>query len=229
MSLRILADLVQGTREWDEQRRGMVTSSVIAGLITPKTVKPAANPEQRAIFAQLVAERITDYTEPTYASEDMLRGHEVEPLAAQVYSAHYSREVTTAGFMVRNDWGYEIGYSPDGLVDDDGLIEVKSRRQKKHLATVLADEVPSEHVAQIQCGLLVSGRAWCDYVSYCGGMALWVKRMEPDPIWQAAIVEAVATFETAAQVMTATYLNAVAGMPECERIEMYGEVELKLS
>jgi hypothetical protein len=82
--------------------------------------------------------------------------------------------------MVRDDWGFSLGYSPDGLVGDDGLIEVKCRRQKKHLQTILADEVPPENMAQLQCGLLVSGREWIDYVSYCGGMPMYVKRVYPD-------------------------------------------------
>ena len=69
-------------------------------------------------------------------------------------------QVDVLGFMIRDDWGYRIGYSPDGLVGDDGLIEVKSRRPKKHLQTILANEVPAENIAQIQTGLLVSQRKW---------------------------------------------------------------------
>jgi hypothetical protein len=120
----------------------------------------------------------------------MLRGIEDEPRAVEVYSEHFA-PVTTVGFMVRDDWGFSIGYSPDGLVGDDGLIEVKSRRAKKHLTTILADEVPVENMAQLQCGLLVSGREWIDYVSYCGGMPLYVKRVEPDQRWFDAITAAV--------------------------------------
>jgi predicted phage-related endonuclease len=127
----------------------------------------------------------------------MLRGIEDEPRAVEVYSEHFA-PVTTVGFMVRDDWGFSIGYSPDGLVGEDGLIEVKSRRAKKHLQTILADEVPAENMAQLQCGLLVSGRKWLDYVSYSGGMPLYVKRVEPDQRWFDAIVEAVEGFEFAA-------------------------------
>lgn len=224
MSLHVYPELEQGSAEWHDKRRGMVTASVIGGLITPKTIKAAANPEARAIFATLVAERITGYTEPTYASDDMLRGHGIEPLAAAIYAEHYGVEVTEVGLMVRDDWGYSLGYSPDGLVGDDGLIEVKSRRQKKHLQTVLSDEVPAENVAQCQMALLVSGRSWLDYVSYCGGMSLWVKRVTPDDRWQAAIVEAGEVFELAAQVMTATYEKATRGMPMTERIDFNLEV-----
>jgi hypothetical protein len=153
----------------------------------------------------------------------MERGTLDEPYARDKYAEHHA-PVTELGFMVRDDWGFRIGYSPDGLVGDDGLIEIKSRRQKKHLATILADEVPLENMAQCQTGLLVSGRDWIDYVSYCGGMPLYVKRLLPDPKWQAAILEAVASFEDNAALMIANYQDSVAGLPPTERINHYEDL-----
>lgn len=217
MTLYELPDLIQGTEEWHDQRRGIVTASVVGQLITPATIKPASNDTSRGLTAMLAAERITGWTDPTYMNDDMLRGVEDEPRAVDVYSEHYA-PVTTTGFMVRDDWGFRIGYSPDGLVGTDGLIEVKSRRQKKHLQTILADEVPAENMAQIQCGLLVSGREWCDYISYCGGMPLYVRRVEPDPKWFAAILAAVTTLEEAVAQMVARYEQAITEMPMTERI-----------
>ncbi len=216
MTLRTYPDLVQGTEDWLAARRGIVTASVVGQLITPKTVQVAANADTRALTALLVAERITGWTEETYAGHDMWRGHMDEPVAREVYGRHYA-PVTETGFMVRDDGDIRVGYSPDGLVGDDGLIEVKSRVPKIHLMTVLRDEVPLEFMAQIQCGLYVSGRQWCDFVSFCGGMPLYVKRVEPDERWQAAIVAAVTAFETAAAEMVATYTTAVAGRPATER------------
>jgi hypothetical protein len=165
---------------------------------------------------QLVAERITGWCEETYVSHDMLRGTLDEPVARGKYAEHYA-PVAEVGFMVRDDWGYRIGYSPDGLVGDDGLIEVKSRRPKHQLATVIAGEVPTENMAQIQAGLLVSGRQWCDYISFAGGMPMWRKRVEPDPRWHEAIVAAVAAFEQTAAEMVATYEQRTAGLPATER------------
>jgi hypothetical protein len=218
MSLHVLPDLIQGSPEWFEARRGIITASVVGQLVTPSTLKVASNVESRSLTAQLVAERITGFVDSTYVSDDMRRGHEDEPRAATIYSTHWGH-VTTGGFMVRDDWGFSIGYSPDGLVDDDGQVEVKSRRPKKHLQTVLADAVPTEDMAQVQCGLLVSGRPWCDYISYSGGLALWVKRVHPDPAWFEAILSAAAAFEEAAERMTADYLRATEGLPMTERIE----------
>lgn len=217
MSLLVLPDLVQGTDEWLDQRRGMVTASVVGRLVTPRTVKPAANDESRTLTLQLVAERITGWTDPVYVSDDMYRGTVDEPIARDLYAKHFGVRVVEVGYMIRDDWGYPIGYSPDGLVGDDGLIEVKSRRPKKHLQTILSDQVPAENMAQLQCGLLVSGRKWIDYVSYCGGMPLWVKRIGPDPAWHEAIVAAVAGLEQDAVRITATYTAGVAGLPATER------------
>lgn len=182
----------------------------------PLVIEPADNDTSRALTTLLAAERITGWSDPVYVSHDMLRGTLDEPVAREVYATHIA-PVTEVGFMVRDDWGYPIGYSPDGLVGSDGLIEIKSRRQKKHLATILADEVPAENMAQIQAGLLVSGRAWCDYVSFCGGMPLWPKRVYPDQRWHDAILAAVERFETTAAEMVATFHERTAGMPATER------------
>jgi hypothetical protein len=227
MSLHEYPDVQQGTPAWDDLRRGIVTASVVGKLITPAKIEVARNVESRALTAQLAAERITGWTDPSYVGAAMERGWDDEPRAIEAYSEHYA-PVTPMGFMIRDDWGFPIGYSPDGLVGDDGTIECKSRAPKKHVATILADAVPVENYAQVQCALLVSGRDWCDYVSYCGGMPLWRKRVEPDPRWFEAIVAAVAAFEKAAEQMTDAYHKAVTGLPITERTPDLTNVELKL-
>lgn len=223
MTLFEYRDLEQGSEEWLAARSGIVTASVVGQLITTKTLKPAMNDTARALTMLLVAERITGWADDTYVSADMLRGQMDEPIARDLYSATWA-PVEEVGFMVCDTFGFPIGYSPDGLVGDEGLIEVKSRRPKKHLATILADEVPVENLAQIQCGLLVSGREWCDYLSYCGGMPMWRKRVEPDERWFEAIRAAVADFEETAAQMVATYRDAVVGLPTTERIDYFPEV-----
>lgn len=223
INLQVFNEVEQGTEEWHALRRGIITASVVGQLITPSTVKVANNDTARALTAHLLAERITGYTEPSYESADMVRGTFDEPFARELYDKHHA-PVTEAGFMIRDDFGFKLGYSPDGLVGDVGLIEIKSRLQKKQLATILADEVPAENMAQIQCGLLVSGRSWLDYVSYCGGMPLYVKRVYPDQKWQDAIVEAGAAFEARAAAMIDVYKAATAGLPMTERHEPFEEM-----
>ena len=228
MSLIEYPDIEQGSDAWLDQRRGIVTASVVGKLLT-STLKVASNDTARGLLATLVAERITGWTDPVFVSDDMLRGTDDEPRAVAAYAEWRGVEVTHTGFMVRDlglafDEAGEpvdmtfLGYSPDGLVGDDGLIECKSRRAKKQLQTILDDEVPAENYAQLQAGLLVSARAWCDYVSFSGGMPLWVKRVYPDPEWFDAIVAAVTSFELAASLMAEQYADAVKGLPMTERV-----------
>jgi len=219
MTLTVHTDLIQGSDEWLAARRGIVTASVVGQLVTAKTIRPATNDTSRALTMTLVAERITGWTEPTFMSSAMMRGVMDEPIARDAYERHTGQQVLEVGFMVREEGSWELGYSPDGLVNDDGLIEIKSREPKAHLATILAGEVPLANVAQCQAGLLVTGREWLDYVSFAGGMPLFVRRVHPDPRWFDAITEAVVGFEANAVAMTTTYRAAVDGLPMTERID----------
>lgn len=225
MTLHIL-DVEQRSPEWFAARCGIVTASAVGKLITPRTVKVASNDDSRGLADLLAAERVTGYVEETWTSNDMWRGIEAEPYARALYSEHHA-EAVECGFMLREFDGFKIGYSPDGLVGDDGLIEIKAPRQKTHLATVIADEVPLHYMAQLQAGLLVSDREWVDFVSYCGGMPLWTKRVTPDVRWRGAILEAVEKAETAIVQAVAHYRSAIVGLPTTERID-YNTVELKL-
>jgi putative phage-type endonuclease len=217
MALREYPDIVQRTDEWLAVRRGIVTSSVVGRLVTPAKLAPAKNDTARNAVAAIVAERITGHTDDGAVSWDMLQGRDREPYARDAYATHHAG-VREMGFMARDDWGFTIGWSPDGLVGDDGCIEIKCPRAKQHIKTIVADEVPAEHTAQIQTALLVSGRAWCDFVSFYGGMPLYRKRVLPDPEWHAAIVGAVTAFEEQAEQMAAAYRAATRGMPATEAI-----------
>lgn len=217
MTLTQHPDLVQGTPEWRIARCGMVTASVVAKLLTP-TLKVADNDTSRAAVATLVTERLTGQSSDDVAvSSDMWRGIHNEPYARAAYSEHHA-PVREMGFMSRDDWGFQIGYSPDGLVGDDGLVEIKCPRAKNHLVTIIRGEVPAQHMAQLQTALLVSGRSWVDFVSFFGGMPLYRKRVEPDPAWQAAIVAAVTTFEAQAAELAAAWVEASAGLPDTEPV-----------
>ncbi|NKG22239.1 lambda exonuclease family protein [Paeniglutamicibacter terrestris] len=215
----------QGTEEWHAVRRGIVTASVMHALISSTTLNVSTGETAKSIHRLLAAERITNYTEPTATSRDMERGNLDEPYARDLYSETHA-PAATAGFMIRTFAGFQIGYSPDGLVGDDGLIEIKSRAQKKHVEVVLAeDDVPAENMAQMQTGILVMGRKWCDYVDYTGGMALYVKRVFPDPAWQQAIIEAAKLFEASATQMISDYLEETKDAPIAERIDHFEEME----
>ena len=209
-------DVEQRSPEWFAARTGIVTASVVGKLLTP-TLKVADNDTARGVIAGLVAERITGTVEQTFMSDDMFRGVEHEPYARDIYSGHYQQAVE-CGFMRYDGDGWTLGYSPDGLVVDEGLVEIKCPRAKGHVSTILADKVPAYYMAQLQAGLLVSGRDWIDYVSFCAGLPLYVKRVTPDPAWHEAIVAACRKFETTADEMTAAYETATTDLPATERI-----------
>lgn len=224
MSLIEYPALEQGSDDWHDARRGIVTASVVGKLITP-TLKVASNDTSRGVTTTLVAERISGFTEDTPMNSDMWRGVAMEPIARDLYAEHHL-PVTEIGFMRREEsWG-TLGYSPDGLVGDDGLIEIKAPRAKGHITTILADRVPPFYMAQCQAGLLVSGRKWLDFVSYCGGLPLYVKRVHPLEEWQDAIVSAVVKFEHEAAEMRFAYDSRIAGLPPTERIEPFMEASI---
>ena len=217
MSLTTYPRMEQRSAEWLAARRGMVTASVVGKLITP-TLRVADNDTSRGIVATLAAERVSGFVDETPMTWDMARGVEDEPLAVEAYTGHRRVAVESCGFMVRAlGGGLRLGYSPDGLVGRDGLIEVKCRRPKRHVADAVSGVSPGEHQAQIQAGLLVSGRDWCDYISFSDGLHLWIARAYPVPHWQDAIREAVAITEERITGTVTAYLAAVDGFPLTER------------
>lgn len=186
-------EVVQGGEEWHTLRCGRQTASEMKLIITP-TFKAASNDKERTHLFELLGQRITKHVEASYVSDAMLRGKEEEIDARQTYAKKYA-PVDDVGFITNDKWGFTIGYSPDGLVGADGQIECKSRSQKYQIETILSGQVPEEHVLQVQTGLLVTERKWCDYVSYCGGLPMITIRVLPDPVIQKAIIDAATAFE----------------------------------
>lgn len=197
MTITYHRDLIQGSDEWLEARRGIITASEMKLILTP-TIKVADNDKSRAHLYELLAQRISGFVEPTFIGDDMLRGMDDEVFAKAAYNEHIAH-LDDMGFITNNKWGFTIGYSPDGLVGADGLIEVKSRRQKYQVQTIVenaaAGTIPTEYVLQAQTGLMVSERQWLDFISYCGGLPMTIIRVYPDPAIQDAIIGAVAAFE----------------------------------
>ena len=224
MTITYHPDVDQGTPEWLEMRRGLLTASEVKLILTP-TLKVARNDKTRQHVYELAAQRITEYVEPTYIGDDMLRGWEDEVRARDLYSAKYA-PVTECGFVTNDAWGFTIGYSPDGLVGDDGLIEIKSRRQKYQVQTIIEGTTPDDYILQVQTGLLVTGRKWLDFISYSGGIPMFVTRVFPDPVIQDAIIDAASQFEAGVCKAVSSYHDNVKahGYHATERVveqEMY--------
>lgn len=219
MTITIHNNVTQGSDEWLAMRCGLLTASEMKLILTP-TLKIANNDKTRAHLYELLAQRITRYVEPMYVSDDMLRGQEDEFYARQEYAEKFG-PVDEVGFITNDRWGFTLGYSPDGLVGADGLIEIKSRRQKYQVQTfienVTGGTVPVDYLMQCQTALLVSEREWLDFISYSGGLPTAVVRVWPDDAVQGAIIEAAAAFEAQLAEKMQIYTEATAGLNPTER------------
>lgn len=212
MTIRYHRDLVQGSEEWHAARCGLLTASEIDRIITPK-LKIAENAKTRLHLWELAAQRISRYVEPSYISDAMLRGHEDEILARELYAKHHA-PVEECGFVTNDKWGFTLGCSPDGLVGDDGAVEAKSRGQKFQVQTIVDEwtgvaRIPEEYTLQVQTILLVTGRKWCDFISYSGGLPAMIARVEAHAETQEAIIEAAAKFEARINEAVADFHAAV--------------------
>lgn len=164
--LQIFEDLEQGTPEWHAARCGVVTASVFHTVLA-KGRGGAPSETRKKLLYQLAAETITGEYVPTWdGNKHTERGHVMEPQVRDLYMATSALDCRQVGFMRRG----RIGCSPDTLVGDEGLLEVKTKLPHLQIEAVLAGKLPSEHVAQVQGQLLVSGRQWCDFRSYWPGL-----------------------------------------------------------
>ena len=230
MTITINRELIQGSDEWLAARCGLLTASEMSLIVTP-TLKAASNDKERSHLYELLAQRITRYVEPRYVSDDMLRGQEDEIEAIAVYEREYA-PVERVGFITNDKFGFTIGYSPDGLIGDDGQLECKSRSQKYQIRTLIEnvpkDTIDPDFVIQVQTGLLVSERKFCDLISYCGGLPMCVVRVHPIDAVQKAIVEAATAFEERLQAALSKYDAVIASNARLIATERRIELEMHL-
>lgn len=171
-------DLIQQSDEWFKTRIGIITASQMRDLITP-TGKLASNKDSRAIVYKKVYERLTNEIEEAYCDFNMERGKAFEPFARDLYSKE-REQVRECGFITKEFDGFKIGYSPDGVVGEEGLIEIKCPEYHKHIKEICEDTEPKDSMMQMQTGLLLTGRKWCDFISHYNGMHQRIVRVYPD-------------------------------------------------
>lgn len=155
-------DVEQNSNEWLDLRAGKVTASKFGAIMA--NFGRAFGQPAKDYALNIALERITgNRADPGYNNSHMERGHEQEPIARMLYEEENYVDVTNGGFF---DCG-SYGDSPDGLVGDDGVIEIKSVIAKVHYATLRRDAQDPAYKWQIIGHLDCSGRDWVDYVSYC--------------------------------------------------------------
>ena len=209
----------QGSPEWRKVRTGVVTASVIGKLFTAGgKISEAKGVEEMARV--IAAERINGFTEEPVSTRSFERGHLQEVLARELYEELYA-PVEQVGFIKITCPEYVTGMSPDGLVGDEGGVEIKSRLGKFQIETFLCDEVPKEHITQVQVSLFVTGRRWWDYVQYSNGMALYRRRVEPDLEFHGKINEALTLFEERVQRIITEYKEKTAGLPVADFVDVF--------
>lgn len=180
-------NIIQQSEEWYAARCGLLTASDMAKILTSKKLEYAENEGCRNHLNELLAQRITGYVEPSFRSDDMLRGLEDEKYAKNEYEKHYDK-VKDCGFVTNDRWGFTLGCSPDGLVGEKGGLQIKSRRAKYQIETIIAGVMPDEFRIQVQSEMLITERPWWDFVSYSGGLPMLTLRILPDLDVQTAIV-----------------------------------------
>tara|TARA_B100000678_G_scaffold290996_1_gene305730 strand:- start:1882 stop:2505 length:624 start_codon:yes stop_codon:yes gene_type:complete len=154
----------QGTPEWFEQRRGKATASKIHDIIS-KTRSGTYSAGRKNYFAQLVLERLTGNVEETFSNAAMQWGTDKEPIARVAYEFTHNVEVDQVSFVDHPTIAM-CGASPDGLVGEDGLVEIKCPNSATHLDTLRGSKIDAKYMTQMQWQMACTGRKWCDFVSF---------------------------------------------------------------
>lgn len=186
---------VQGSPEWLSARAGHATASRFKDVLAK--IKSGEAATRRNYRVQLVTERLTGRPCDSYQNAAMEWGTNTEPLARMAYEAITGEIVAEASFMPHPDVQW-CGASPDGLIGDDGMVEIKCPFQSTVHVSTWQDGMPPEHMAQVQGNLWVNGRQWCDFISYDPRMPEHLKvyrqRIERDPKYIDILAEEVVGF-----------------------------------
>ena len=183
----------QRSEEWFQARLGKVTASRVADVLAK--IKSGESASRRNYKIQLVSERLTGERQETYINQAMQDGIDREFYARERYVQQFG-EVEEVGFVKHPT--LEAGASPDGMVGDDGLLEIKCPMGTTHTETLMTQEVPSKYIPQIQFQLRCTGRKWCDFVSYNPmfpeHLQVFVKRVEADEVYQMELDKEIEAF-----------------------------------
>jgi putative phage-type endonuclease len=183
----------QRSEEWFQARLGKVTASRVADVLAK--IKSGESASRRNYKIQLVSERLTGEKQETYINQAMQDGIDREFYARERYVQQFGA-VEEVGFIKHPT--LEAGASPDGMVGEDGILEIKCPMGNTHTETLMTQDIPSKYIPQMQFQLLVTGRKWCDFVSYNPmfpeNLQLFVKRVEADPVYQKELESEVKQF-----------------------------------
>jgi len=176
----------QGSQEWLESRLGRPTASNFSKLLTP-TGKPSSSAD--AYINELIAQKITGELPEFYINDAMARGNELEPAAKTLYELTNDVEVVEVGLCLHGT--LDCGASPDGLVGDDGGIEIKCPLPHTHVSYLRDGKLPTKYIPQVQGCLWITGREWWDFMSYHPSMQDLIVRVYRDEAYIKKLADAV--------------------------------------
>lgn len=165
----------QGSDEWRRARAGVPTASEFE-LILARGKNGGASKTRKTYMLKLIGERMTGEPAESYTNAHMERGKVMEDEARNAYAFITDNSPTRVGFVRNGD----IGCSPDSLIADSGTLEIKTKLPHLQLEVLLSDQIPAEHVPQVQGQMMVCEREWCDFVSYWPKLPVFVKRAYRD-------------------------------------------------
>lgn len=161
--LKMENDIIQGSDAWFERRIGKATASKMADLMA-KT-KTGYSASRANYMAQLIVERLTGQKQESYTNAAMAHGTETEPQARAAYELETGNQVKEVGFVDHPVISMS-GASPDGLINDDGMIEIKCPNTATHIDFLLSGDVDGKYIKQMMWQMACTGRHWCDFVSF---------------------------------------------------------------
>jgi hypothetical protein len=187
----VYREFEQGSPEWYIARAAIPTASQFA-TVQASGKGGGVSLTRRKYLLTLAGERLTGEPAESYSNFHMERGKLMEAEARELYEFQKDCVIDRVGF-IRHDTE-KTGCSPDGLIGDDGVIEIKTALPHIQLERLIDNTLPSEHRAQVQGALWITGRKWCDFVSYWPKLPMLVVRVERDEDYIAALAKAVAAF-----------------------------------
>lgn len=152
----IIHEIEQRSDKWQSLRAGRITASCFDKVLSSGTTR-------NTYMLQILAERLTGLPEDSYSNSYMEWGIENEPFAREYYELLNDVQVQEVGFVELDEW---VGVSPDGLIVEDGTLEIKCPKTTTHLDYILKNKLPSKYKPQVQGQLWVTDRKWCDFISF---------------------------------------------------------------
>lgn len=158
----IINDIEQGSAEWNSLRIGKVTASRMKDVLS-KGRGTAQSKTAESYMMELLAEKLTGESKSFFENDAMRWGTETEPQARSMYELRSGNKVSEVAFI---EYDESIGVSPDGLIGDDGMLEIKCPTTIMQIRRALTDDYSKDYYAQIQMQLWVADRQWCDFLSF---------------------------------------------------------------